>query len=417
MDHFDAVALVFIIMALGCVVSSCEKEDDIPEQILLNVAPGQIAADHSGGHYDVSVVAGRAWATEVSDASWLECTRVSDSSARISVKKNETEEERTGTVTFKIPNSPETENRVAVYITQEATVMESYRLTTSMAADESLLNALYPAINTHMRQYGFDYTEHPHFTGPYGSHNDGVHCLIERDNALTGKYAYRFNIHIDPVIDGDNYTTSLDRQRNEMKSVAENNVWSKVQGNWDEWQLLEWKFKINAGFQPTPRFTHIHQLKAQDGPHNGNPVITLTLRANSNGTGRRVQIVHTVDGDPNTSGKGTIVDNIPLSEFENEWIEAREECHYRHDGYYSIKLTRMRDGKVLMDFKDENIDLWRTGSSFIRSKFGIYRHLDGGLLNQTPVGQNPLLRNESVWLADFRIYERNTNPNPSQPHD
>ena len=125
-------------------------------------------------------------------------------------------------------------------------------------------------------------------------------------------------------------------------------------------------------------------------------------------------MIHSVDGA--ATGKGTIVDNIPLSDFEDEWVQVHEEVHYTHDGYYSARITRISDGKVLVDFKDENIDMWRIGSSYIRSKFGIYRSLSGGRLNQVPVGQSPLLKNESLWLTNFRVYEKNANPDPGVPH-
>jgi hypothetical protein len=178
---------------------------------------------------------------------------------------------------------------------------------------------------------------------------------------------------------------------------------------------LEWKFKLPGGLQPTANFFHIHQLKAQDGPNNGAPTITITPRAASSGSNKRIQIIHSVDG--RDTDKGTIVDNVPLSEFEGEWVQVREEMHYTYDGYYSVKITRIRDGKVLIDFTDSNIDMWRIGSSYIRSKFGLYRSLAGGRLDQDPVGQSPLLKNESLWVTDFRVYERNSNPAPGMPHE
>jgi hypothetical protein len=144
-------------------------------------------------------------------------------------------------------------------------------------------------------------------------------------------------------------------------------------------------------------------------------VITITPRASSSGSNKRIQIIHSVDGAD--TGKGTIVDNIPLSDFEDEWVQVREEVHYTHDGFYSAKITRISDGKVLIDFKDDNIDMWRIGSSYIRSKFGIYRSLAGGRLNRDPVGQSPLLKNESIRITDFRVYEKNSNPNPGLPHE
>jgi hypothetical protein len=295
---------------------------------------------------------------------------------------------------------------------------KGYTRTTAMDADASLKGKLYSDINTYMRQFGFDYTENPNCTGRYGGDINGVHGSVgPNPEAFLNKYVFRFDIHIDPVIDGDRCSSStVDRQRNEMKSITNNSTWAKVQGNYDEWQILEWKFKLPAGFQPTSNFTHIHQLKGQDGPNIGSPVITITPRASgSTGSNKRIQIIHSVDGAD--TGKGTIVDNIPLSDFEDQWVQVREEVHYSHDGYYGIKITRISDGKVLIDFKDPHIDMWRIGTSYIRSKFGIYRSLAGGKLNQNPVGQSPLLKNESLWLSDFRVYEKNSNPNPGVPHD
>jgi hypothetical protein len=293
---------------------------------------------------------------------------------------------------------------------------KDYRRTTTMQADASLAGKLYGDINTYMRKFGFDYTEHPNCTGGYGGHINGVHGAADLDPVFNA-YVFRFDIHIDPVIDGDRCSSStVDRQRNEMKSITNNSTWSHVQGNWDEWQILEWKFRLPVGFQPTSNFCHIHQLKAQDGPFNDSPVMTITPRASgSSGGNKRIQIIHSVDGA--STGKGTIVDNIPLADFEGEWVQVREEVHYTHDGYYSAKITRLSDGKVLIDFKDDNIDMWRIGSSYIRSKFGLYRSLGAGRLNKTPVGQNPLLKNESLWINDFRIYEKNANPAPGTPHD
>jgi hypothetical protein len=291
---------------------------------------------------------------------------------------------------------------------------KGYLRTSTMEADPSLAGTPYSDINTYMRRFGFDYTEHPNCTGGYGGHIDGVHGDVEADSTLN-RHVFRFDIHIDPVIDGDRCSAStVDRQRNEMKSITNNSTWAKVQGNWDEWQILEWKFKLPIGLQPTGSFFHIHQLKAQDGPNNGAPTITITPRANTSGSNKRIQIIHSVDG--RDTDKGTIVDNVPLAEFEGEWVQVREEMHYTYEGYYSVKITRISDGKVLIDFTDPDIDMWRIGSSYIRSKFGLYRSLAGGRLDQDPVGQSPLLKNESLWITDFRVYEKNPNPTPGVPH-
>jgi hypothetical protein len=290
-----------------------------------------------------------------------------------------------------------------------------YSLTSTMEADPLMAGKTYGEINTYMKKSGFDYSEHPNCTGGYGGHSDGIHADVVHDADLD-KSVFRFDIHIDPVIDGDRCSSgTVDRQRNEMKSITNNSIWAKVQGNFDEWQILEWKFKIPQGFQPTTSFCHIHQLKAQDGPNNGAPLITITPRSNSDGSNRRIQLIHSIDGA--TTGKGTIANNIPLTDFEDEWVQVREEIHYAHQGYYSCKISRISDGKILIDFEDDNIDMWPGGSSFVRSKYGIYRSLGNGRLNQVPVGQNPLLKNESILITDFRVYEKNTNMSPGTPHN
>ena len=187
---------------------------------------------------------------------------------------------------------------------------KGYLRTSTMEADSSLAGKTYSDINTYMRRFGFDYTEHPNCTGGYGGHIDGIHGDVEAADAFLNRPVFRFDIHIDPVIDGDRCSSStVDRQRNEMKSITNNSTWAKVQGNWDEWQILEWKFKLPIGLQPTANFFHIHQLKAQDGPNNGAPTITITPRASSSGLNKRIQIIHSVDG--RNTDKGTIVDNVP----------------------------------------------------------------------------------------------------------
>ncbi|MCC8174106.1 MAG: polysaccharide lyase [Odoribacter sp.] len=260
--------------------------------------------------------------------------------------------------------------------------------------------------------HGFEYTEHPHCPTPGFGHDDGIHIECEYDSDLK-KHVFRFDIHITPFLDRDRCKTSLDRQRNEMKSRSENSTWAKVQGNYDEWQRLEWKFKLSADFKPSAQFCHIHQLKAHDGKFNASPLITITPRSNADGSNQRMQIIHRAENGGKT--QGILVDDIPLSLFLDEWIEVQAEMHYSHEGYYRCKMIRVRDGKILVDYSNDNIDLWRSGSTFIRSKFGLYRSLGGDV----PLGKLPKngIKNESIWLADFKVFEKNTNPSPTIPHN
>ena len=376
------------------------------------VDPQTKSITDASGEVTVTVTSGRTWTATIPSAdTWIKVKLKTTDHVVFSVEENLSGAERKSNIVFQLDGD---DKPVTFVLTQE----KGYALMTSMNPGAAQAGMDYSQLNVFMSPFGFDYTENPQCTG-IGGHNDGVHLAVEQDNVLN-QYVFRFDIHITPVIDGDRCGDNVDRQRNEMKSATNNTTWAKVQGNWDEWQRLEWKFKLPVGFQPTSSFCHIHQIKGQDGPNISSPVITITPRANSNGSNKRMQIIHTVDGaNPGAgipAGLGTVVDNIPLADFEGEWVQVVEEIHYLYDGYYSVKITRIRDGKVLLTYSNNTINMWRSGSSYLRNKYGIYRSLAGGDLTQNPVGQSTLLKNESVWMCDFKIYEKNTNPNPTQTH-
>ena len=213
---------------------------------------------------------------------------------------------------------------------------DNYTLQGTMQAAEQLVGKNYSEIHKYMRSYGWDYSEHPNSSDK--DHNDGIHCEVVYDKIIQ-QYVFKFIIHANAeILDGDRGKLE-DRQRNEMKTQT-TAAWYKLNGNWDEWQRLEWKFRIPKDFRPSTSFCHIHQLKAQEG-NNGSPLITITPRCNSNGSNRRIQVIHT--GDKSATNKGTIIDNLPLSDFEDEWIQVETEMHYTHNGSFSIKMTSVME--------------------------------------------------------------------------
>ena len=286
-------------------------------------------------------------------------------------------------------------------------VRADYAYKGGMVADKSLVNKDFRAIHEYMRSLGWDYSEHPNISS--NDHHDGIHCTVVYDDEI-GQYAYDFMAHAGDAIDYDRGRIGSDRQRNEMKTQT-NRDWLHLNGNWDEWQRLEWKFRLPKGFQPSPKFCHIHQLKAQEG-NNGAPLITISTRSDNDGGNKRVQVIHS--GDTRESSKGVLIDNLPLSDFEDEWIQVQTEMHYTHNGTFKIKMTRIRDGKVLADATFEDVDLWRKGATNIRNKFGIYRSL-GRRMKDAADRPDIGIKDESLRLADFKVYEAFTNPNP-QPH-
>lgn len=282
-----------------------------------------------------------------------------------------------------------------------------YAFKGGMNADKSLVDKDFRGIHEYMRSLGWDYTEHPNISA--SDHHEGTHCEVVYDDEL-GQYVYNFMVHAGEALDSDRGRIGSDRQRNEMKTQT-NRDCLHLNGNWDEWQRLEWKFRIPKGFQPSTRFCHIHQLKAQEG-NNGAPLITISTRSDEDGGNKRVQVIHT--GDTRQSTKGVLIDNLPLSDFEDEWVQVQTEMHYTHNGTFRIRMTRIRDGKLLADASFDDVDLWRKGATNIRNKFGIYRSL--GRRMQGPADRPDIgIKDESLRLADFKIYEAFTNPNP-QPH-
>ena len=116
-----------------------------------------------------------------------------------------------------------------------------------------------------------------------------------------------------------------------------------------------------------------------------------------------MKIIHT--GDTRESSRGVLVDNLPLSDFEGEWIEVTTEMHYSHNGTFKIKMKRIGDNKTLIDKSFKEIDLWRTGATNIRNKFGIYRSYGRKMANEDDRPDNGI-KDETIDLADLRVYEK-----------
>jgi hypothetical protein len=194
-------------------------------------------------------------------------------------------------------------------------------------------------------------------------------------------YVFAFYIHVTP--DNDR-CVNFDRQRNEIKTYGPSP--DSLKGFLGDTMTHEWKFKLDSGFQPSPSFTHIHQIKAGDGD-DGAPLITLTPRF---GHPNKMQVIHT--GSSSATSLGTVL-QVSLAPFLGQWVKAEEHIIYNTAGSYSLTIRRMSDDSVLLSYSNTNIDMWRNGTTFIRPKWGIYRSLD----NQS------YLRDEIVRFNDFYI--------------
>jgi hypothetical protein len=227
---------------------------------------------------------------------------------------------------------------------------------------------------------GYNAVENPECVhGSFGRH------IAEVWDAELNKNVFEFYIHVTP--DNDR-CINFDRQRVEIKTY--NASPDNLKATLGETVTYKWRFKIPVGFQPSPNFTHIHQVKAVGGD-DGNPIFTLTLRK---GTPNKLELIYVKDDLSGT----TKYANLNLSLFEGIWVEATETIKIAASGTYSITINRVDNGVALLNYSNSNIATIRLGAvdnSFIRPKWGIYR----SLLNEAS------LRDDSIRFSDFSITE------------
>ena len=218
----------------------------------------------------------------------------------------------------------------------------------------------------------------------------GPHVTQAFDNTL-GKYVFIFHSHA--TLDDDRCTNE-DRTRMEIKGGDGSPA--DMQHTQGQTAYYRWKFKLDAGFIPSSRFTHIFQIKAINGD-DGAPLITITPRA---GNPQKIQIIH-------SSGEGSgslgTVKEADLAPFKGNWVEAyvKYKSSDGSAGTFEITLTRISDGAVLLSYSNSSIDMWRDGSSYNRPKWGVYR------------GKDDVLRDEQVLFNDFCITESSASLCPS----
>lgn len=397
LEMLCAICLIFSVV-------SCDSNDEELFEPSLELK-GENEFPAEGGECVINVASNAEWDIEIEKGvDWLIVSEKTKEKVVITVKDNPLADQRSSQITIKLKTYSKSDS---LTIKQEGSIDEivarGYVLQSSMQGDASLVGKNYGEIHSYMRKYGWDYSEHPNSST--NDHKDGIHCQNIFDEVLQ-QYVFKFMAHIDPILDGDRGKIA-DRQRNEMRTQA-SSKWSKMNGNFDDKQVLRWKFKIPKGFRPSTSFTHIHQLKTEEGDNSTRPLITLTLRGSNNGTKRRLQVIHNGKSGVNKDDK--IVDNIPIEDFEDEWVQVEEEIHYNHNGLFRIKIIRIKDNKVLMDYANDNIDMWRTGAKNILNKYGIYRSFGKKLTDPSERPSNGI-KDESFYIADLYIYEKESESN------
>ncbi len=197
------------------------------------------------------------------------------------------------------------------------------------------------------------------------------------------KYVFAFDIHRD--LDDDRCINE-DRQRMEIKDSPDGSPTTQHQRG--DTAYYRWKFKLPAGFKPSPSFTHIHQVKAEGGDDDS-PILTLTPRA---GSPDQLQVIYTAGSGGSGSG---VVAQVDLAPFVGTWVEGYVRMLSDDAGSIQVSLRRISDGKTLLSWKSGTLDTWRSGASYNREKWGIYRSLDNV----------SYLRDETLLFADFCVSE------------
>ncbi|WNJ19034.1 T9SS type A sorting domain-containing protein [Pontibacter sp. G13] len=211
--------------------------------------------------------------------------------------------------------------------------------------------------------------------GAFGDHIDEVF------DSVLNAFVFRFHIHTSP--DNDR-CINFDRQRNEIKSYDQSP--DNLLGVDGETVRYSWKFKLDAGFQSSSSFTHIHQLKSVGGSLASMPMYTLTTRKSSPD---RIELRY-AETDNQITLKQT-----DLAPFLGEWVSVTETIQYGTSGTYEIEMVRLSDSTVLLAHSETHIVNWRPGADFVRPKWGIYRSLN----------QVQDLRDEAVLFANFEVDE------------
>lgn len=209
----------------------------------------------------------------------------------------------------------------------------------------------------------------------FGDHIDELY-----DENLA-KHVFRFYMH--PTPDNDR-CINFDRQRNEIKSYDKSP--ENLLGRQGEQVTYRWKFKLPAGFQSSPKFTHIHQIKSVGGDYDSMPMYTFTTRK---GSPDQLELRYA-----ETENQVTLT-RTDLAPFIGQWVEATETILYGVNGTYNLELRNALTQEVLLSYANPSIVNWRPEASFARPKWGVYRSLEYA----------EDLRDEAVLFADFSVTE------------
>lgn len=233
----------------------------------------------------------------------------------------------------------------------------------------------------------------------YRSNHDSTPHILEGEDEIVGPH-FIFLSHRDD--DKDRDKSSTDRQRNEIKAYDKSK--RSLKGYEGETVQYRWKFKIDEGFEFSKNFTHFFQIKAKNISKSASskdsdqfPVVTFT-GSESSSAGTVFQIRHSpsLDETGNRVKFSRLIEQ-DMSRFTGQWIEFFVQTTYDDHGQLIVQAKNIETGEMLIDFQDDDIDMWRGESreDFSRPKWGIYRSLK----NKDSLRS----QEETARFADFSI--------------
>ena len=201
-------------------------------------------------------------------------------------------------------------------------------------------------------------------------------------DATLNRHVFRFHIHRDH---DDDRCRKFDRQRTEIKIY--NRSPEALKATSGDTFTYSWKFRLHKSFQPSRKFTHLHQIKAVGGSESSMPQITFTARKGRDGAPDRFELRYAKNRKQRT------LKWVPLEPFLGQWVAVEERITYGENGRFKVQVNSVQSGETLFSYEDASIRMWKDGAEFLRPKWGIYRSLkDKGNL-----------KDEVVDFADFRI--------------
>lgn len=206
----------------------------------------------------------------------------------------------------------------------------------------------------------------------------GAHITQVFDNTIQ-RNVFQFHSHIDA--DNDRCQV-FDRVRMEVKGGPNTDL--ELQHPLNSIAYYRWKFRINEDYVSGSSFHHIFQLKAKGGNDDSFPVLTITLRTS------KLEVSH--NGGDTGIDLGTLAD-ADLSLFKGRWIEAFIKVNNQENGEFEVELKDLLNENILLQYSNNDIDLWRTDADYNRPKWGMYR------------SKNASLEDEIFQFADFCISE------------